>query len=56
MSHEIRTPLNGIIGMAELLGRGDLSPAQAENLRTLVECGEALLGIINDVGDNKTNP
>src|SRR6478735_11104480 len=28
MSHEIRTPLNGVIGLAELLGRTELTPYQ----------------------------
>ena len=51
MSHEIRTPLGGLLGMAELLSRSDLSAAQAADMRTLVACGEALLCVINDVLD-----
>ncbi|HYY83863.1 MAG TPA: ATP-binding protein, partial [Beijerinckiaceae bacterium] len=51
MSHEIRTPLNGIIGMAEMLARSDLSEPQSESVQTLIECSEALLSVVNDVLD-----
>ena len=51
MSHEIRTPLNGVLGMAELLTRSELTPTQkryAEQIRT---SGSMLLGILNDILD-----
>ena len=51
MSHEIRTPLNGILGMAYVLRRGSVSPAQAEQLGKIVASGKHLLGIINDILD-----
>ena len=35
MSHEIRTPLNAITGMAYLIRKAGLSPAQAERMRKL---------------------
>ena len=51
VSHEIRTPLNGVIGMAELLGETDLTPAQHDQLDAVRESAEALLDIINDILD-----
>jgi PAS domain S-box-containing protein len=55
MSHEIRTPLNGIIGFSGILS--DEIPLgflpNSENIQEYLEiinqCGETLLGIINDV-------
>ncbi|AVO44439.1 ATP-binding protein [Phreatobacter cathodiphilus] len=51
MSHEIRTPLNGIIGMSSILETTRLSAAQRGHLKSIHECGEALLDIVNDVLD-----
>ncbi len=51
MSHEIRTPMNGILGMAYVLRRGSVSPAQADQLGKIVASGKHLLGIINDILD-----
>ncbi len=51
MSHEIRTPMNGILGMADLLRRGGVTPQQAERLDRLDGAARHLLGIINDILD-----
>ena len=51
MSHEIRTPLNGIIGFAQTLDEGVLSPEQKEMTGMMVESGHALLAVINDILD-----
>lgn len=51
MSHEIRTPINGILGMAQILAKEDLSAKQKDFVRMLVDSGKNLLVIINDVLD-----
>jgi two-component system, sensor histidine kinase and response regulator len=51
MSYEIRTPLNAIIGMTELVLQSELKPSQQEYLTTVLESGESLLSIINEILD-----
>ena len=51
MSHEIRTPMNGVLGMAQLLRRDEVNPTQAERIDVLIDSGEYLLAILNDILD-----
>jgi signal transduction histidine kinase len=54
MSHELRTPLNAIIGFSEVLARrsfGELNPKQAEYVRDVVDSGQHLLALVDDLLD-----
>ncbi|MEM7634014.1 MAG: ATP-binding protein [Pseudomonadota bacterium] len=51
MSHEIRTPMNGMMVMAELLAAGKLPSALQRYANVIVNSGQSLLTIINDLLD-----
>ena len=51
VSHEVRTPMNGVLGMARLMLDTPLSRKQQDFARTIVDSGEALLTILNDLLD-----
>jgi signal transduction histidine kinase/DNA-binding response OmpR family regulator len=52
MSHEIRTPMNGVLGMAELMLKGGLTPQKEQSyLRAINDSAESLMLIINDILD-----
>ncbi|MEJ6788472.1 ATP-binding protein [Brevundimonas sp. BR2-1] len=49
MSHELRTPLNGVLGMAHVLGFGNLDAKQRSQLGVLKQSGESLLALIERI-------
>ena len=51
MSHEIRTPINTIIGLNEIILRGDIPQDVAENARNIQGASKILLTLINDILD-----
>jgi len=54
MSHELRTPMNAILGFAQLLQRDKrtpLSPAQLAKVGYVLQGGEHLLRLIDDILD-----
>ncbi|MFN4098435.1 MAG: response regulator [Pararhodobacter sp.] len=51
MSHEMRTPLTAIIGLAELMARDPLLPAQKDHLDDIARAAAGLAGILSDVLD-----
>lgn len=51
MSHEIRTPLNGIIAMADMLERADLSGEHRGMAAIMKDSSAILINVINDILD-----
>ncbi len=51
VSHEIRTPLNGVLGMAQLMARSDLTAEQRGQLNIISDSGQALLMVLNSILD-----
>ncbi len=51
VSHEMRTPLNGIIGMTAMLLDDAVDADQREQLSTIRDSGDHLLGLINELLD-----
>lgn len=51
ISHEIRTPMNAVISAANLLRRTRLDGEQREHVSMLLDAGDVLLGLLNDVLD-----
>ena len=51
VSHEIRTPMNALISAANLLRRTRLDSQQREHVSMLIDAGDVLMGLLNDVLD-----
>jgi len=51
MSHELRTPMNGVIGVAELLARENLTPKQAELVGIILASASTLDRLLCDLLD-----
>lgn len=54
MSHELRTPLNSIIGFSQVLEKmyfGNLNKKQTQYVSNILESGNHLLNLINDILD-----
>ena len=51
MSHELRTPMNGVLGMAHALATTKLSRRHADYLDMIVQSGDGLMAILNDILD-----
>lgn len=51
ISHEIRTPMNAVISAANLLRRTRLDTEQREHVSMLIDAGDVLMGLLNDVLD-----
>jgi signal transduction histidine kinase len=52
MSHDLRSPLNGILGFAQLLqADASLNDRQRTAGNAILQCGEHLLALINDILD-----
>ncbi|MHC1737087.1 MAG: PAS domain S-box protein [Ignavibacteriaceae bacterium] len=51
MSHELRTPMNSILGFAQLMNMGELSPTNKKSVNYILKSGMHLLNLINEVLD-----
>src|ERR1700712_376327 len=49
ISHDIRTPMTTLMGMASLLTETTLNPEQNEYTSAILQSGESLLELINDI-------
>jgi PAS domain S-box-containing protein len=49
LSHDIRNPLNALMGVVQLLDRGDLSDQQRRHVRLLKSSSEHMLNLLNHV-------
>ncbi|MEO7767267.1 MAG: response regulator, partial [Ferruginibacter sp.] len=47
--HEIRTPMNAVLGMASLLRESNLTEEQSEYATTIINSGQTLLKVINEI-------
>ncbi|MEL7486187.1 MAG: ATP-binding protein [Pseudomonadota bacterium] len=52
MSHELRTPLNGVLGMAQAIYVDDPSEKTRHRVSTIMQSGETLLSLLNEILDH----
>lgn len=51
MSHELRTPMNAILGFAQVLEMGDINETQHKHIKEIINGGDHLLKLINELLD-----
>ncbi|MGC1303461.1 MAG: ATP-binding protein, partial [Caulobacteraceae bacterium] len=51
MSHEIRTPLNGVVAVADMLARADLTPRERQMAEMIRSSGDTLERLLSDILD-----
>lgn len=51
MSHELRTPMNAILGLSEVLLRGELSMNEKKLINTIHDSALSLMALLNDLLD-----
>ncbi|MCG9555811.1 CHASE3 domain-containing protein [Vibrio sp. Isolate31] len=51
MSHEIRTPMNGVLGISQIIATQTKEPETIENINIILDSGQHLMTILNDVLD-----
>jgi PAS domain S-box-containing protein len=51
VSHELRTPMNAVLGFAQLMGMGELTPSHRKGVNHILDSGKHLLGLINEILD-----
>jgi len=51
MSHEVRTPMNGVLGFAQVLQMTELTPDQQQYVSTILQSGNQMLAVLNDILD-----
>ncbi|MCK4743640.1 MAG: hypothetical protein KAT25_07450 [Sulfuriflexus sp.] len=56
MSHELRTPMNAVLGFAQILklGEDEFNEIQRSNINEILDAGEHLLNLINEILDIAT--
>ncbi len=51
ISHEIRTPMNAVLGFSQMLMKNETEENKAKKLKVIIESGQNLLALINDILD-----